>query len=121
MDAWRTPKLVLRADLPDQCPQFYFDSRAPSPRVRFPTPKVTKAGPMPSHQRFRLDNCNDLKDQRKPSIHLYEEPAIVVREVSAALHLTPQDHQLMSSKRGIHSQVQGQRHPPSADTCSRSS
>src|ERR1700720_4892694 len=37
---------------------------------------------------------------RKPSIHLDQEPAIVVREMSAALHLTSQDHQLMS-ERGI--------------------
>src|SRR6478736_8803947 len=55
---------------------------------------------MPSHQRLRLDNRNDLKDQRKPSIHLDEEPTIVVREMSAALHLTSQDQQLMS-ERGI--------------------
>jgi len=52
------------------------------------------------YQRFGLDDRNDLQDQRKPSIHLDEEPAIVVREVSAALHLTSQDHQLMS-ERGI--------------------
>jgi hypothetical protein len=100
MNAWCTPKLVLCADLPDQRPQFYFDSRAPSPRVRFPTPKATKAGPMPMYQRFGLDDRNDLQDQRKPSIHLYEEPAIVARKMSAALHLTSQDHQLMS-ERGI--------------------
>ena len=100
VNAWRTPKLVLRADLPDQCPQFYFDSRAPSPRVRFPTPKATKAGPMPMYQRFGPDDRNDLQDQRKPSIHLDQEPAIVVREMSAALHLTSQDHQLIS-ERGI--------------------
>src|SRR5258707_8070928 len=61
---------------------------------------VAPSGLQNTCKRFRLDNCNDLKDQRKPSIHLYEEPAIVVREVSAALHLTPQDHQLMS-ERGI--------------------
>src|SRR5258708_34440684 len=61
---------------------------------------VAPAGLQNTCKRFRLYNCNDLKDQRKPSIHLYEEPAIVVREVSAALPLTPQDHQLMS-ERGI--------------------
>src|SRR6476620_7397243 len=88
VNAWRTPKLVLRADLPDQCPEFYFDSRAPSPRVRFPTPKATKAGPMPMYQRFGPDDRNDLQDQRKPSIHLDEEPA--------SLFVTSQDHQLMS-------------------------
>jgi hypothetical protein len=29
VDAWRTPKLVLRAHLPDQRSQFHLDSRAP--------------------------------------------------------------------------------------------
>jgi hypothetical protein len=37
---------------------------------------------------------------RKPAIQLNEEPAVVVRETSPALRLTPQDHQLMS-ERGI--------------------
>jgi hypothetical protein len=63
MDAWSTPKLVLRAHLPDQRAQFYLDSRAPSSPPRFPTPIVAKAGPMPPHQRFRLDNRNDLQDR----------------------------------------------------------
>jgi hypothetical protein len=52
------------------------------------------------YERLGPDNRNDLKDQRKPSIHLDEEPAIVVRKMSAALHLTSQDQQLMS-ERGI--------------------
>src|SRR5665647_3543554 len=50
------------AHLPDQRAQFYLDLRAPSPRVRFPTPIAAKAGPMPPHQRFRLNNRNDLQD-----------------------------------------------------------
>src|SRR5258708_22872352 len=96
---WRTPKLVLRAHLPDQRAQFYLDSRARSPRVRFPTPIATKAGPMPPHQRFRLDNRNDLQDRWKPSIHLDEEPAVVVGKLSSTPHPTPQDDQLMSEHR----------------------
>jgi hypothetical protein len=71
-----------------------------SPRVQFPTPKATKAGPMPMCQRFGPDDRNDLQDQQKPSKHLDEEPAIVVRKTSAALQLTPQDQELMS-ERGI--------------------
>ena len=39
---------------------------------------------MPTHQRFRLDNPHDLQDRRKPSIHLEEEPAIIVREPGSA-------------------------------------
>src|ERR1700694_2745094 len=99
VDAWRTPKLVLRAHLPDQRAQFYLDSRAPSPRVRFPTLIATKAGPMPPHQRFRLDNRNDLQDRWKPSIHLDEEPVVVVGKLGSAPHLAPQDDQLMSEHR----------------------
>jgi hypothetical protein len=79
--------------------QFHLDWRAPSPGVRFPTPIATKAGPMPPHQRFRLDNRNDLQDRRKPSIHLDEEPAVVVGRLGSTPHLAPQDHQLMSEHR----------------------
>src|ERR1700694_3710292 len=89
VDAWRTPKLVLRAHLPDQRAQFHLDSRAPSPRVRCPTPIATKAGPMPPHHRFRLDNRNDLQDRWKPSIHLDEETAVVVGKLGSAPHLAP--------------------------------
>jgi len=99
MDAWRTLKLVLRAHPPDQHAQFHLDSRAPSPRVWFPTPMATKAGSVPTHQRFGLDNCDDLQNRRKPSIHLNEEPAIIVREPDATMQPTPQDNQLMSKHR----------------------
>jgi hypothetical protein len=73
---------------------------APSPLPRFPPPVAAKARPMPTHERFRLDNRYDLQDRRKTSIHLDEEPAVVVRETSPALQPTPQDHQLMP-ERGI--------------------
>jgi hypothetical protein len=46
------------------------------------------------------NNHENRKDRRKPAIELNEEPAVAVREMSAALQLTPQDHQLMS-ERGI--------------------
>jgi phage terminase small subunit len=55
---------------------------------------------MPTHQRFGSNNHENRKDRRKPAIELNEEPAVVVREMSAALQLTPQDRQLMS-ERGI--------------------
>src|SRR6476646_10151915 len=55
---------------------------------------------MPTYQRFGSNNHENRKDPRKPAIELNEEPAVVVREMSAALQLTPQDHQLMS-ERGI--------------------
>src|SRR5260370_29962691 len=96
---WRAQKLVLRAHLPDQRAQFYLDSRAPSPRVRCPTPIATKSGPMPPHQRFRLNNRNDLEDRWKPSIHLYEEPAVDVGRLSSTPHPARQDDQLMSEHR----------------------
>jgi hypothetical protein len=70
--------------------------RAPSPRARFPAPITAKAGPMPTHQRFKLDNRHDLQDRGKPAIHLNEEPAIVVRRVGSAAHLPLQNDQLMS-------------------------
>jgi hypothetical protein len=54
---------------------------------------------MPPHQRIRLDNHHGLQDRRKPSIHLEEEPAIVVRKLGPAPHLAPQNDQLMSEHR----------------------
>src|SRR5215471_10446984 len=87
VDAWRPPTTALPAPLTDQRAQFYRDLRAPSPRVGFPTPIATKAGPMPPHQRFRLNNRNDLQDRWKPSIHLDEEPAVVVLRLSRPLTL----------------------------------
>src|SRR3982074_926841 len=100
VDARRTPKQILRAHLPDQRAQFCLNLRSPSPSMRFPTPIAAKAGPMPTHQRFGSNNHDNRKDRRKPAIELTEEPAVVIRETSAALQLTPQDHQLMS-ERGI--------------------
>src|ERR1700716_4406592 len=100
VDARRTPKQILRAHLPDQRAQFRVDRRSPSASTRFPTPIAAKAGPMPTYQRFGPNNQENPKDRRKPAIELNEEPAVVVRETSPALQLTPQDHQLMS-ERGI--------------------
>src|SRR5258706_6513838 len=92
-------KQILRAHLPDQRAQFNFDSRAPSSPPRFPTPIAAKAGPVPTHQRLRLDNRYDLQDRRKTSIHLDEEPAVAICEPSPAFQLTPQDNQLMPENR----------------------
>src|SRR6202162_1249839 len=99
VDAWRTPKLVLRAHLPDQRAQLRVDLRSPSLWARPPTPVAAKAGPMPPHQRLRFDNCSELQDRWKPSIHLDEEPAVVVGRLSSTPHPTPQDDQLMSEQR----------------------
>ena len=51
---------------------------------------------MPTHERLGTDDREDLQDRRKPSIQLDKEPAIAVREPDLALHLTPQNDQLMS-------------------------
>ena len=69
---------IFDAHLPDQRAQFVLDWRTPAIRVRFPTPIAPKACPMPPNERFRLDNRNDRQDRWKPSIHLDEEPAVVV-------------------------------------------
>jgi hypothetical protein len=51
---------------------------------------------MPTHERLGTDNREDLQDRRKPTIQLDKEPAIVACEPDPALHLTPQNDQLMS-------------------------
>src|SRR3979490_849754 len=84
---------------PDQRAQFRLDRRSPSPSTRFPTPIAAKAGPMPQYQRFGAKNHDNRKARRKPAIELNEEPAVVIRETSPPLQLTPQDHQLMSERR----------------------
>jgi len=61
VDARRTPKQILRAQLPDQRAQFNLDSRAPFSPPRFPTPIATKAGPVPTHQRLRLTIVTTFK------------------------------------------------------------
>jgi hypothetical protein len=55
--------------------------------------------PALTHQRFGLDNRNDLQDRWKPSIHPDEEPAVVVGRLSSTPHPAPQDDQLMSEHR----------------------
>src|SRR5258708_26833982 len=55
---------------------------------------------MPTYQRFGSNNHESRKDRREPAIELNEEPAVVGRDTSPALQLTPQADQLMS-ERGI--------------------
>src|ERR1700726_3489107 len=62
VDAWRTPKLVLRAHLPDQRAQLRVDLRSPSLWARLPAPVAAKAGPMPTHERLGPDDCESLQD-----------------------------------------------------------
>jgi hypothetical protein len=46
-----------------------------------------------------LDNRNDRQDRWKPSIHLDEEPAVVVGKLGSTPRLAPQNDQLMSEHR----------------------
>src|ERR1700732_2094116 len=50
--------------------------------------------PVPTHQRLRLDNRYDLQDRWKPSIHLDEEPAVVLGSLSSTPNPALQDDQL---------------------------
>jgi len=59
----------------------------------------SESRPMPTHERFRLNNRHDLQDRGKPAIHPNEEPAIVVRKMGSASHLPLQNDQLMSKYR----------------------
>jgi hypothetical protein len=54
---------------------------------------------MPPHERLRLDDREDLQNRWKPSIKLDQKPAVVVRQPYPALHLTPENVQLMSENR----------------------
>src|SRR5499427_3689627 len=99
VNAWRAPKRILPAHLPNQRTQLYLDLRATSPRVRLPTPIATKTGPMPTQERLGPNDCENPQDCRKPAIQLGKEPAIMVREPDAPMQPAPQDNQLMSKHR----------------------
>jgi hypothetical protein len=55
VNAWRAPKRILHAHLPDQSAQLRGDQRSPSLWARLPTPVATKAGPVPTHERLGPD------------------------------------------------------------------
>jgi len=62
VNAWRAPKRILHAHLPDQSAQLRGDLRSPSLWARLPTPVATKAGPVPTHERLGPDDCENLQD-----------------------------------------------------------
>src|SRR6266478_9606764 len=95
-----TPKHILNAHLPDQCPQTRIDWWPASQVLRFPAPIAAKARAMPSHQRLGSDGRHHLHDRWKPSIQLEEEQPIAVRELDPAAHLALKHNQL-TSERGI--------------------
>src|SRR5207244_974006 len=68
LNARCTPKHILNAHSPDQCPHFRMDWRATSWIPRLPAPVATKSGTMPAHQRLGPDDCDGIEDRRKPSI-----------------------------------------------------
>src|SRR5262249_7463574 len=99
VDAWRAPKRIFDAHLPDQDAQLRLDLRSPSPWARLPTPITVKSGSVPTHERLGPDDCENLQDCWKPAIKLDKEPAIMVREPDGTMQPAPQDNQLMSKHR----------------------
>src|SRR5882762_6042958 len=59
VDAWRAPKRIFDAHPLDQYAQLRVDLRSPSLWARPPTPVVAKAGPVPTHERLGLDDCEN--------------------------------------------------------------
>jgi hypothetical protein len=54
---------------------------------------------MPTHEGLEPNNCENRQDRREPAIQLDKEPTVVIRESDPALHLAPQNDQLMSERR----------------------
>ena len=99
MDAWGAPQRIVNAHPSDQCTQVRFDLRPTSKGAGLPTPIPAETGTMPTHERLRSDDRDDIQNRWKPSIQLDEEEAISVCEVNATTHLPPQyDH--LTSERG---------------------
>src|SRR5450432_328622 len=88
-------------DLNPELEQFAVDARRAPKRIfdAHPPPVAAKAGPVPTHECLRPDDCENLQDRRKPAIELDKEPAIMVREPDATRQPTPHDDQLMSKHR----------------------
>ena len=86
MDARRTPQRIFRAHLPDQGAQIRGDLRSASKRAGFPTPVPAEAGPMPTQEGLGPDDRDGLEDGWIPSIQLYQEQAIPIRELDATAH-----------------------------------
>jgi hypothetical protein len=62
VNAWRASKRIFDAHPPDQHAQLRLDLRSPSHWTRLPTPIATKADPVPTHERLRLDDRENLQD-----------------------------------------------------------
>jgi hypothetical protein len=62
VDTWRAPKRIFDAHPLDQYAQLRVDLRSPSLWARPPTPVVAKAGPVPTHERLGLDDCENPQD-----------------------------------------------------------
>ena len=86
---------VLDAHLPYQRTQLGLNLRSSSSAPRFPMPITTKAGPMPTHQRLRTDDGEDVQDRREPSVELDEKPTVGVRQPRPTFHFAPQNNQLL--------------------------
>ena len=91
----RTPKHILNAHLPDQCPQTRIDWWPASQVAGFPAPIAAETRAMPSHQRLGSDGRHRLHDRWKPPIQLEEEQAIAVRELDTTAHLALQYNELL--------------------------
>src|SRR3979490_1580645 len=62
VDVWRAPKRIFAPHPPVQHAHLRVDLRSPSPWARLPTPVAAKAGPVPTHERRGLDDCENLQD-----------------------------------------------------------
>ena len=94
----RTPKHILNAHLPDQCPQTRIDWWPASQVVGYPAPIAAKACAMPSHQRLGSNGRHRLHDRWKPPIQLKEEQAIAVRELDPTAYLSLHHNQLLPQR-----------------------
>jgi hypothetical protein len=99
VDAWRTPKRILAAHPPDQDAQLRVDLRSSSQWARLPTPVAAESGSVPTHERFRPDDCDSPQDRWKPAIQLNQEQAVMVGEPYTTTAAALQDNQLMSKHR----------------------
>src|SRR5262245_55908219 len=100
MDVGRSPKLVLKAQAPDQRPQLRRDRWPSSAIPGLQAPVATEAVAMPAEQRLGPDDRDGVQCRRKPAMELDEEQTITVGQRYAAAYLAPQYNHL-PPERGI--------------------
>ena len=104
MDFRRAPFRILLRQAPNQDTNFLGDPRPAAMRPRFPTPIKPKSSPMPTDDRFRLDNHEDFGPAGpKAAERGPEEPVTGVQRWTRSLAL--EDGDLLAESQNLQGSI----------------